>query len=86
MTISIQLQTADDLKLMEPLLQLLRQFEVNVKITSGSSISRQKKSARSKRPEAGIVERLHGVVQIPDGFDYKTALTTELLNKYGVHG
>ncbi len=70
MTISIQIQTTDDLKLIEPLLQMLRQFEVSVQILPEASSPRPKKSSRSKRPPAGVAERLHGVIQLPAAFDY----------------
>ena len=87
MTISIQLQTSDDLKLVEPLLKMLRQFEMNVSITSESIVpASKKKSSRITRPKAGIVERLHGVIQVPEDFDYKSILASELLQKHGVHG
>ena len=86
MTISIQLQTSDDLKLVEPLLEMLRKFEMNVSITSDLMPTDKKKSSNTNRPEPSIIEQLHGVIQLPEDFDYKSALASELLQKHGVHG
>ena len=86
MTISIQLQATDDLKMLEPLLQMLRQFEVNVEIKPGPTRARRKKPVRSDRSTTDLIERLHGVVRLPEGFDYKSAIATKILDKYGVHG
>ena len=86
MTISIQLHTTEDLKLIEPLLKMLQQFEVDVRISSKSRPSGRKKPSNLKKSKPDLTEHLHGVVQLPDGLNYKDLLETGLSKKYGMNG
>ena len=85
MTISIQLQSTDDPKVLETLLKMLDQFEVKVHVVPGPS-GTGKKSARKGRGDKKIAARLHGIIQLPKDFNYKSELEKELFNKYGLHG
>lgn len=85
MTISIQLQSTDDPKVLETLLKMLDQFEVNVHVLPGSS-GTEKTSVRKSGTPKKITTRLHGIIRLPNDFDYKSELAKGLFDKYGLHG
>jgi DNA mismatch repair protein MutH len=63
---------------------MLEQFEVDIQIMPGPS--KKRKAAKSLKSLRGVSERLHGIVQLPEGFDYKSELGDALLKKYTSHG
>ena len=83
MEITIHLQSTDDLKLMGPLLELLRQAEVGIKIKPAKKVA---KSQISASKQANLTEKLHGIVRLPAEFDYKNFMADALLKKYAPHG
>lgn len=69
MTVTIQLNSTEDFKLLEPLLRLIRESGVKV------HISQEIKPENGKpKPPAGLTDKLHGIVSLPAEFDYKSQL------------
>jgi hypothetical protein len=80
MTVTIQFNTADDLKLLEPMLSLFRESGVKV------HVSPEMKTRNGKPSPSGIAEKLHGIISLPADFDYKSMLADELLKKHNSAG
>ncbi len=87
MVVTIHFQTAEDLKWVEPLMQLLRHSKVKVDFKGSASAKRAAAQAPAKKHDSTpITERLQGIVSLPDGFDYKEFMGDELLKKYAANG
>ena len=81
MAITIQFTLADDLTLMESLLRLFREAGVQVQVVAQQAPRSSK--PRQRKPNGGrLAEQLHGVVKLPTGFDYKSAMAEDLLKKH----
>lgn len=87
MVVTIQFQTPEDFKWIEPLMQLLRQSNVKVDFKGSSSIKRvSTKGTPKKKAATPITEQLQGVIKLPENFDYKTFMGDELQQKYLANG
>ncbi len=78
MTVTIQINTPEDFKLMEPLLRLIREQGGAIQVSTDSLAKSENPVKKSK----GLAERLHGIVNLPNSFDYKTFMAAELLKKH----
>ncbi len=78
MTISFQIHNTEEMNLIASLLLQLKQSGVAINIVSPDFPQRPKKAINT-----GISKRLHGVIQLPVNFDYKSFMATELLSKHG---
>ena len=77
MTVTIQLNSAEDFKLLEPLLRLIRESGVKVQVSS------EMKPENSKpKSLGGLADKLRGIVSLPADFDYKSFMADELLKKH----
>jgi uncharacterized protein YecE (DUF72 family) len=84
MAITIQFNANDDPKVLESLLALFREAGVTVQVVAKP---KTKKLDQQRKPKNnGLAERLHGVLKLPPGFDYKSALSENLLKKHTAHG
>jgi hypothetical protein len=81
MTVTIQLNSAEDFKLLEPLLRLIRESGVKVHVSS----EMKPENGKLKSP-GGLVDKLHGIVSLPADFDYKSFMADELLKKHTANG
>lgn len=72
MTITIHFEAPEDLKFMEPLLLLMRQSGINPQLNF-------QKKANQKKPTGNITDRLHGILTLPNTFDYRAFLVEERL-------
>jgi hypothetical protein len=87
MVVTIHFQTAEDLKWIEPLMQLLRQSNVKVDFKGSTSLKRPlTKAPTRKQNNTPITEQLQGIISLPEGFDYKEFMGDELLKKYAANG
>jgi hypothetical protein len=87
MVVTIHFQTAEDLKWIEPLMQLLRQSSIRVEFKGSTPAKRSAVKAPAQKPNSTpITEQLQGVIKLPEGFDYKEFMGEELLKKYAVNG
>jgi len=77
MTVTIQLNSAEDFKLLEPLLRLIRESGVKVQVSS----EMKPENGKPNSP-GGLADKLHGIVSLPADFDYKTFMADELLKKH----
>lgn len=81
MTVTIQLNNTEDLKLLEPLLRLFRESGVHVHVSS-----EVKPENGNPTPPGDLTNKLHGIISLPAGFDYKSFLADDLLKKHAVNG
>lgn len=79
MAVTIQFTLSDDLKIMESLLSLFREAGVQVQVVAGPKPRSRNPALRRKPAGSNIAEQLHGVLKLPAGFDYKSALAYDLL-------
>ena len=86
MVVTIRFQTAEDLKWIEPLMQLLKQSNVKVDFKGSVSTKRASKGTPKKQAATPITEQLQGVIKLPEGFDYKTFMSDGLQQKYLANG
>lgn len=87
MVVTIHFQTAEDLKWIEPLVQLLKQSNVKMDFKGNAPTKRATvKAPIKKQSPTPITEQLQGVISLPEGFDYKEFMGDELLKKYAVNG
>ncbi len=82
MTVTIQFSTPEDFKLVEPLLRFFKEHGVPVQVAA-DRLPTPKKT--EKKPK-GAGKKLHGIVRLPDDFDYKAFMASELLNKHTGNG
>jgi len=78
MTVTIQFNTPEDFKLVEPLLRLFKEHGVRVQVAADLPSAAKK----SERKAKGTSRNLHGIVQLPNDFDYKAFMASELLSKH----
>jgi hypothetical protein len=87
MVVTIQLQNAEDLQWIEPLMQLLKKANVKVKFKGSSNVKRVgAKPSVKKQATTPITEQLQGIISLPNGFDYKAFMADELLKKHAPNG
>lgn len=87
MVVTIRFQTPEDFKWIGPLMELLKQSNVKVDFKGGAPTKRDStKGASKKQAATPITEQLQGVINLPEGFDYKTFMSDELLQKYLANG
>ena len=65
MTVTIQLNSAEDLKLLEPLLRLFRESGVHIHVSS----EMKPENGKPKSPD-GLADKLHGIISLPADFNY----------------
>lgn len=78
MTVTIQFNSPEDFKLVEPLLRLFKEYGVRVQVAA--DLPSAAKKPENKPNEAG--RKLHGIVRLPEDFDYKAFMASELLSKH----
>ncbi len=83
MVVTIHFQTQEDFKWIEPLMQLLKQSNIQVDF-EGSPSPKMKngKSTPQKGIATPITEQLQGIIKLSDDFDYKTFMGDELQKRY----
>ena len=81
-TITIQINTAEDVKALESLLPIFKKHGVTVHLMDSTSPSTGK--TPDMRLEA--LHKLHGIIDLPENFDYKSFIADELMKKNGAHG
>ena len=82
MTVIIQLNKSEDLKLLKPLLAMFQEAGVSVQVLPEVAAKDDKPATLSKKKLSKLSDKLHGVLQLPAGFDYKNLLSEALLQKY----
>jgi hypothetical protein len=78
MTVTIQFNSPEDFKLVEPLLRLFKEHGVRVQVADDLPSAAKKLENKPKRKG----KKLHGIVRLPDDFDYKAFMASELLSKH----
>lgn len=78
MTVTIQFNTPEDIKLVEPLLRLFKEHGVRVQVAANLSSAAKKPVNKPKE----AIRKLHGIVRLPEDFDYKAFMASELLSKH----
>jgi hypothetical protein len=82
MTITIQINTAEDVKALESLMPIFKKHGVTVHLMDNTFPSTGK--TPNMRLEA--FRKLHGIIDLPENFDYKAFISDELMKKHGAHG
>ncbi|MCF8246124.1 MAG: hypothetical protein K9J37_15685 [Saprospiraceae bacterium] len=87
MVVTIQFQTPEDFKWIEPLMKLLKQSNIKVNF-KGNPSSKQSvgKPSPKKVTDTPITEQLQGVIKLPADFDYKSFMGDELQKTYLANG
>ena len=80
MTITIKLNTPDELRLLQPMMQLLQQSGVSIRVPQQPK--KEKRKEKSIEEKLSIVERLHGVIKVPDDFDFDKELLEAISKKH----
>lgn len=87
MTITIQLNKEEELKLLKPLLAMLREADVSIQVLPERSFKAASLDTQSNKSSGKISDKLHGILQLPAGFDYKAIIAEELQQKHShLHG
>ena len=87
MVVTIQFQTPEDFKWIEPLMELLKKSNVKVDFKGSPSTKRSNgKPNPNKTTDTPITEQLQGFIKLPDNFDYKTFMGDELQKRYLANG
>jgi hypothetical protein len=82
MTITIQINTAEDVKALESLLPIFKKHGVTVHLMDGTSPS----TGKTPKMRLEAFRKLHGIIDLPENFDYKAFISDELMKKHGAHG
>jgi hypothetical protein len=87
MVVTIQFQTPEDFKWIEPLMELLKKSNVKVDFKGSQSPKRGNgKNTPKKTTATPITEQLQGVIKLPEDFDYKSFMGEELQKRYLANG
>ena len=87
MTITIQLNKEEELKLLKPLLAMLREADVSIQVLPEHSAKTASLGAQSNKASGKISDKLHGILQLPADFDYKAIIADGLQQKHSsLHG
>ena len=80
MTITIKLTTADELQLIQPLMEWLNQSGIKIKTAVRT---KKRKEEKIKTPvDMSVLDRLRGSIILPDDFDYKKDLYEAVNEKH----
>jgi hypothetical protein len=82
MTVTIQFNTPEDFKLVEPLLRLFKEYGVRVQVATDLPSEKKTQGKKPTDPD----KKLHGIIRLPEGFDYKSFMANELLEKHAKNG
>jgi hypothetical protein len=78
MTVTFEVHDAEEMKLIANLLSQLDKLGVPVHVVKPKTTAK-----KAKRPEPGIAKKLHSIVKLPEGFDYKIFIADEILSRHG---
>ena len=83
MTITIKLTTADELQLIQPLMEWLNQSGIKIKTAVRT---KKRKEEKIKIPvDMSVLDRLRGSLKVSDDFDFDKARYEALAEKYHLH-